>query len=76
MKNLQLEVACVKAKRLSEEDNPNQGGDDDMPGNGGSNIPGLHSSRAARPAFSTDVVSLAAVLVWVSSQVSARPHIV
>lgn len=67
VKNLQLVMACVKAKRLPEKNSPNQGGDIDMTGNGGSNIPGLHSSGAARPTFSAGLVSLAAVLVWVSS---------
>ncbi|DAA78700.1 TPA_exp: Uncharacterized protein A8136_2485 [Trichophyton benhamiae CBS 112371] len=67
VKNLQLVMACVKAKRLPEKNSPNQGGDNDMTGNGGSNIPGLHSSGAARPTFSAGLVSLAAVLVWVSS---------
>ncbi|EGD93698.1 hypothetical protein TESG_01236 [Trichophyton tonsurans CBS 112818] len=76
VKNLQLEMACVKAKRLSEEDNTNQGGGNNMSGNGGSNIPGLHSSGAARPTFPAGLVSLAAILVWVSSQASARPYIV
>ncbi|EFQ99276.1 hypothetical protein MGYG_02289 [Nannizzia gypsea CBS 118893] len=69
VKNLQLEMACVKAKRLSDEDIANQGGSSNTSGGGDDIIvPDLDSGSAGRPAFCASLVS-AAVLIWVFSQI-------